>query len=335
MHSVVDSIVQEHMIQVTHPPAPWFNDEIRSLQTRRDRHIKSNDLLDPYQTGFQEERNTQTAIIRLFDNIRLGINDKLITIAVSFDFSKAFNCVDYLLFLLKLKDLNCSSDVIKWFYSYLTERYDTLPWHQQVVLISNQAMSCLARLKMNNQVFNTTMLRRLVATLILPIFDTCSAIRDLGWLTLQNKRDFLMAYIVYKILRLQHDKILKTNFKYSHFLEYRRGERLKPIDTLSRAQVLSITDTFAALIREKQLTNEKILTIRTQNNNPTKITQVVVIKRAYDNGHFGVTKMVKAIEDEFFIPRLEDKVRRYVDYCIPCLLAEKTRGKKEGMLMPI
>lgn len=64
--------------------------------------------------------NTQTALLRLCDDIRFGIDNHLVTIAVFFDFTKAFDSVNHHLLLLKLKQLNLSSSALKWFYSYLT-----------------------------------------------------------------------------------------------------------------------------------------------------------------------------------------------------------------------
>ncbi|XP_044592928.1 uncharacterized protein LOC123270848 [Cotesia glomerata] len=125
----------------------------------------------------------------------------------------------------------------------------TLSWHDQVVSTSQQAMSCLARLKMNSKVLSASMRRRLVAGLILPIFDYCSAVftnisgtlqlrlqrkfnacirfifgarrfehitpyrRRLGWLTLRSRREFLILSLVYKMLNMQHHKLLHSNFK--------------------------------------------------------------------------------------------------------------------------
>ncbi|XP_057335099.1 uncharacterized protein LOC130673901 [Microplitis mediator] len=85
-------------------------------------YIKVNNLLDPYQTGFQEGMNTQTAVIRLCDDIRFAIDGRKVTVAVFFDFSKAFDCVDHSLLLLTLKNLNLSSGALLWIESYLSNR---------------------------------------------------------------------------------------------------------------------------------------------------------------------------------------------------------------------
>lgn len=50
--------------------------------------------------------NTQDAIVKFCDNIRLSVDESNITVAVFFGFSKAFDSVifDFLVFKLKLWD---------------------------------------------------------------------------------------------------------------------------------------------------------------------------------------------------------------------------------------
>ncbi|XP_057318961.1 uncharacterized protein LOC130663635 [Microplitis mediator] len=348
-------------------------------------YLVGNNILDRYQTGFMKGMSTQTALLRFCDDIRSGIDNRSITIAISFDFTKAFDSVNHLLLLKKLRAYNFSENTLKWFYSYLTNRRqavrlenllsswkynrsgvpqgsvlgpllyaifisdlgslidcnhifyaddlivyitcslsiidetieklnniiikinswctenylrlnpdktkaiilgspqhvrdptcvnalkivvngktieyvkslkylgviidDTLSWHEQAIAVSNRAMSCLARLKINNKIFNTTMRRKLVVALVFPTFDYCSAVfsnisgvlqtrlqrkfnacirfifqlrrydhitpyrKQLGWLTLQSRREFLICCIVYKMLHLNHDPILRENFR--------------------------------------------------------------------------------------------------------------------------
>jgi len=67
---------------------------------------------------------------------------------------------------------------------------------------------------------------------------------------------------------------------------------------------------------------------------PTSMHQEV-IRRSHENGHFGVKKMLESIKTEYYIPDLTAKLEKYVNCCIPCILAERKAGKKEGMLKPI
>lgn len=56
-----------------------------------------------------------------------------------------------------------------------------------------------------------------------------------------------------------------------------------------------------------------------------------IISKAHENGHFGVKKMMEITQEEYYIPKLKDRLERYVKCCIPCILAEKKKGKKEGV----
>lgn len=46
-------------------------------------------LLDPLQIGFRRGNNTQTALVKLTNNIRLAIDRRMVTLLVLFDFSNA------------------------------------------------------------------------------------------------------------------------------------------------------------------------------------------------------------------------------------------------------
>ncbi|KAK9717895.1 Integrase zinc binding domain [Popillia japonica] len=61
-----------------------------------------------------------------------------------------------------------------------------------------------------------------------------------------------------------------------------------------------------------------------------------VIRRAHeDNGHFAVKKTESFILREYWIPKLRSKIESYIRNCIPCILAERKRGKQECFLNPI
>ncbi|XP_011859007.1 PREDICTED: uncharacterized protein LOC105556520 [Vollenhovia emeryi] len=85
-----------------------------------------NKILDPRQSGYRQNYSTQTALLRLCDDIRQGIDRGLVTILVLFDFSKAFDTVSHKLLLTKLKTIVFSRATLEWFFSYLTGRTQAL-----------------------------------------------------------------------------------------------------------------------------------------------------------------------------------------------------------------
>ena len=56
-------------------------------------YLNSNNLLDPLQAGFRRHHSTQTALLKLTDDIRMAIDKKKVTLLLLFDFSKTFDTV--------------------------------------------------------------------------------------------------------------------------------------------------------------------------------------------------------------------------------------------------
>ena len=79
-------------------------------------------ILDSFKTGFRKYHSTQTALIKLADDIRMGKDMKLATLLLQFDFSKAFNNVSPSKLLRKLQVIGFSKTSLTWFWSYLCGR---------------------------------------------------------------------------------------------------------------------------------------------------------------------------------------------------------------------
>ena len=73
--------------------------------------LRSNQILDPFQSGFLKNFSTQSALTKPTDDIRFTNNNKQITLVI-FDFSKAFDRVFRKLLLAKLKNLGFSFKAI-------------------------------------------------------------------------------------------------------------------------------------------------------------------------------------------------------------------------------
>ncbi|GFS82016.1 retrovirus-related Pol polyprotein from transposon gypsy [Trichonephila clavipes] len=54
-----------------------------------------------------------------------------------------------------------------------------------------------------------------------------------------------------------------------------------------------------------------------------------------ENGHFSVGKTEEIVKQEFVIRNLSNVVKKVIVNCVPCILANKKSGKKEGFLNPI
>ncbi|KAM8701704.1 hypothetical protein ACLKA7_011559 [Drosophila subpalustris] len=63
--------------------------------------------------------------------------------------------------------------------------------------------------------------------------------------------------------------------------------------------------------------------------------QKQIISRAHDRGHFAAKKTKELICREYYIPNAEEKIKKYIECCIPCILMNRKRGKQEGLLHPL
>ncbi|XP_077265150.1 uncharacterized protein LOC143899065 [Temnothorax americanus] len=84
--------------------------------------LEENDILDPFQSAYRKDFSTQTALIRILDDIKLAADRRKVTIAVLFDFSKAFDNVCPHRLIKKLRRLGFANLTLKWLCSYLTGR---------------------------------------------------------------------------------------------------------------------------------------------------------------------------------------------------------------------
>lgn len=89
-------------------------------------YITTYQLLDEYQSGFRTGHNTTTALLKVTEDIREAIDQSKLTIMTLLDFSKAFDTVDLDILMFKLRTLNLSDAVLKWFNSYLYDRQQSI-----------------------------------------------------------------------------------------------------------------------------------------------------------------------------------------------------------------
>jgi hypothetical protein len=85
-------------------------------------YLQENNLLNPGQHGFRSGRSCLSQLITHFDNILRILEDNDNVDVVYLDFAKAFDKVDFLVTLRKLKNLGISGKLGKWLYAFLTDR---------------------------------------------------------------------------------------------------------------------------------------------------------------------------------------------------------------------
>ncbi|CAG9137764.1 unnamed protein product [Plutella xylostella] len=159
LNSLLEDLYDRHApvraIKMRHLPAPWLTDDIKALMHRKasskcrfkcnptdlnkDKYILARNRCnkacrdaqrrhihesvqngDP--SGFRSGHSTVTALIKITDDIRWGMEKGELTVLTLLDFSNAFNTVDFDILLGILSSLNISPGAIGWFHSYLRGR---------------------------------------------------------------------------------------------------------------------------------------------------------------------------------------------------------------------
>lgn len=148
--------------------------------------------------------------------------------------------------------------------------------------------------------------------------------------------------------------------EYDYEIEHRSGSKMRHVDALSRAPVLIIESTISSVLSSKQKEDEKcqsIMKILEKAKFEDFLVEGGVLKRFIngknvvyiplamrrdlvrnihiENGHFGLKKLQDIIESDYFIPKLSELVKDVISCCVPCILANRKRGRKEGELQPI
>ena len=90
-------------------------------------HLTHNHLLNPHQSTYRQSHSTETALLRIVNDILLGLdNDKVALLAPS-DMSAAFDTIDHSILLSRLQtSFGISDTVLSWFQSYLLDRSQTV-----------------------------------------------------------------------------------------------------------------------------------------------------------------------------------------------------------------
>lgn len=85
--------------------------------------VRSNCLLNDLQSGFRKGHSTTTALLKVTNDIRVSINNGLVTVLVLLDFSKAFASMRHDFLIDKLvHHFGLSYEAAAWFKSYLEAR---------------------------------------------------------------------------------------------------------------------------------------------------------------------------------------------------------------------
>ena len=87
-------------------------------------HVDENALPDPFQSAYRRGHSTETALLRVKNDIAATLDRKCTTLLMTFDLSCAFDTVDHELLMTRLEhSFGITDRALVWLQSYVSERY--------------------------------------------------------------------------------------------------------------------------------------------------------------------------------------------------------------------
>ena len=83
-------------------------------------------LYPPNQSSYRKNHSTETALLKVTNDILLNMNKQHVTLLVLLDLSAAFDTVDHNIQMSSLGMLGLEGKALEWFSSYLTGRYQRI-----------------------------------------------------------------------------------------------------------------------------------------------------------------------------------------------------------------
>ena len=107
----------------------------RVVASQLQSHLDNNNLHEPFQSGFRPKHSTETALVKITNDLLRAADSGLLTILILLDLSAAFDTISHSLLLDRLADIGITGAALRWFTSYLTDR-------QQFVQLKDHKSGC-------------------------------------------------------------------------------------------------------------------------------------------------------------------------------------------------
>uniref|UniRef100_A0AAQ6IH18 Reverse transcriptase domain-containing protein n=1 Tax=Anabas testudineus TaxID=64144 RepID=A0AAQ6IH18_ANATE len=87
-------------------------------------HLRSNNLYEDFQSGFRVHHSTETALVKVTNDLLLASDNGLLSILILLDLSAAFDTIDHNILLHRLEHvIGIKGTALEWFKSYLSDRF--------------------------------------------------------------------------------------------------------------------------------------------------------------------------------------------------------------------
>jgi len=93
------------------------------VQNQLQHHITSNDAMPKFQSAYRQFHSTETALVKIFNNLLLAADQGQVSALCLLDLTSAFDTVDHALLLTRLeRSFGVEGGCLAWFTSYLSGR---------------------------------------------------------------------------------------------------------------------------------------------------------------------------------------------------------------------
>ena len=90
-------------------------------------HLQQNNLLNPHQSAYRKCHSTETALLKIVNDILLGLDENKLSVLALLDLSAAFDTIDHHILLHRLSvSFGIQQCALSWFKSYLANRTQTI-----------------------------------------------------------------------------------------------------------------------------------------------------------------------------------------------------------------
>ena len=87
-------------------------------------HLNRNGLFEEFQSGFRVHHSTETALVKVTNDLLMASDSGLVSILVLLDLSAAFDTIDHNILLQRLEsEIQIKGTALDWFESYLSDRF--------------------------------------------------------------------------------------------------------------------------------------------------------------------------------------------------------------------
>ncbi len=95
--------------------------------------LEKNDICEEFQSGFRPYHSTETALIRVTNDLLLSSDRGCISLLVLLDLNAAFDTIDHNILLNRLENfVGISGSALAWFKSYLSDRHQFVAVNEEV-----------------------------------------------------------------------------------------------------------------------------------------------------------------------------------------------------------